>query len=896
MGPLKWAHLPPPWVLVLVAIAAFLWVRGLYARERGRVGWGPRLLLTGLRTAVVLGLVLVLGGPFRFEEEKTRERSHLVVLVDDSASMRVKDRYDAATTEALLAAAWPDPSARPASLDEVHRGELVRRVLAGPGESLLREWNERFVLHLFGFHSDWRSLGSTARSAGTPAPGDVDAEVDPVARIAEQVRGLGFEGGRTRLGAVLRNAANEFARRQDQHLAGVVLLSDGRDTSEGEPPVQVLTALGPLREDLRVTAVGLGNPASGRNLWVERVRARDVVLVRDQVSFETALRHTGFDGRGPVRVALEIVKVADADGQPIEPRPHPLERDEGRLAVARVDRLPPEAGKTPEEVRLMAPFNEAGTFRVTVRAQFEDEQDAREDAVPEDDASHHEIRVVDQRIKVLYVDFEPRYDWRFLSNFLTREPGAEVTGRVAEARSRYDVQCLLQRASPLFEQPHSPGTKPLRKFPTTRREIFEYDVIILGDVDWTLFADGGEKESREVLQVLADFVEQGGGLALQAGVDLRMPLGFLDTPLAPLLPVNAREGQGGDRHASDATDHAFRLELTEAGAHHPIFSVVPSPRRDGGMATVPEIAAIWRGDDDLSREWRWWWLYRAQDGLRPNAVDLARVHRGDLDAPGFLDRRGQPLPVFATMRYGNGWVFWSSLDTISRIRRERRDEIYGAFWEQVIRFLATYRLLGGNKRYKILTDKDEYFVGETATVTITALDETYEPLDAPWLDGLNLEQPDEAGGTQSVLLEGDARPVSLKEEGQPGTYRLDLPLRRKGLVRLWIDDRGVSSGRARNERAEKRFEVAFRAREDVLKVPDHETLREIVRLTNPGTHKAEVVGLEDLAEAVRGIESRPREKVLRRDERSQWDRSWVLLAIVALLTIEWLLRKRWQML
>jgi len=579
------------------------------------------------------------------------------------------------------------------------------------------------------------------------------------------------------------------------------------------------------------------------------------------------------------------------------PRPYVLSAEESRLAQTHVDFLPPEAANKAAEVRLMAPFNEPGTFRVTVRARFLDAEDAREDSVPEDDVSHHELRVVDQRIKVLYVDNLPRYDWRFLSNYLTREPGVEATGRFKEARSRFEVQVILQSADPLFEQPHSPGTEPLRDFPRTRRELFEKDVIILGDVDWRRLDRRSEDESRRLLGLIADFVEQGGGLALQAGVDCRNPVDFLDTPLAPLLPVNVRLR---DKQISEPTEHPFHIELTDAGVRHPIFSVVPG--RDGGLASPAEIAATWRGDvPGLSSEWYWYWLYRAYDGLRPNAVDLARVRFSDRDGGRLLDRREQPYVVLSTMRYGNGWVFFSALDELSRLRRERRDEIFGSFWEQVIRHLATYRLLGGNKRFKILTDKPDYFVGETAVVTITALDETFEPLDAPYLEGLHVEMPDEeeGGAPRSERLEGDRRPRSLKEEGQPGTYRLDLALRRKGTVRLWIDERGESTGAVRrHDRAEKRFEVSFRAREDILKVPDHETLLQIARLTRPAggsASEAKVISLVDLAEEVRALEARPREKVLSRRERSQWDRSWVLFLLVALLAGEWLLRKKWQM-
>lgn len=889
LGPLKWAHLPPPWLLTLIAIASFFWIRSIYARERGRAGLGPRLLLTALRVLVIFALVLVLGGPFRYEEERAKERPHLVVLVDNSASMLVRDRYPATLADPLLEGGWPDPSARPAGLDEIGRGELVQRFLAPAGERMLREWADRFVLHVFSFDGDWRSLGTTQplRSGTAPAADAPDA----VSEIAKAVRGMTFDGGRTRLGAVLRSAANEFARRTDQRLAGVVLLSDGRDTSDGEPPLQVLAGLGPVREELRVLAVGVGNPSSGRNLWVERVRARDVVLVRDQVSFESALRHVGFEGRGPVEAWLDIQQVADASGRTIEPREYKLAAEDSRRTRTRIERLPAEDAKEAAEVRLMAPFNEAGTFRVNLRVRFERQEDAREDSVPEDDVSTHEVRVVDQRIKVLYVDNLPRHDWRFLSNYLTREPGVDATSRISEARSRFEVQVLLQSADPLFEQPHSHGTPALTAFPRTRRELFAYDVVILGDVDWRRLDRRGEEESRGLLKLLADFVEEGGGLALQAGVDYRNPLDLVDTPLGPLLPI---QGKVADKKASERFDQPFRIELTDAGVRHPIFSIVPG--RDGGLPGAEEIAAIWRGDDALSREWQWWWMYRAQDGLRPGAVDLARVRYGDRQGGDFLDRRGEPFVVFASMRFGNGWVFWSSLDTISRIRRERRDEIYGAFWEQVIRYLATYRLLGGNKRFKITSDKDSYFVGETAALTITALDETFEPLDTEWLDGLSLEEPDAVGGTGIRLLEGDQRPRSLKEEGLRGTYRLDVPLRRKGTVRAWIEGRAEGgAGRRGAERAEKRIEVSYRAREDILKVPDHDALLEIARMTQPAGTSPKVLTLPQLETAVRALEARPREKVLRRDEKSQWDRTWVLLLITGLLALEWLLRKRYQM-
>ncbi len=888
VGPWKWANLPPAWLLVVLVIAGFFWVRSVYVRERGRSGRMPRFLLAGIRTLVLLLVVLILSGPFREETHTALEQSHLVVLIDSSASMRTKDRYERAEQERLLNAAYP-VGARPSSTEEVSRGELVRRILAPDGERMLREWNDRFVLHFFAFDGDWRSLGSLARDR----TGDGDEKTAKAGRareLGEAVRDLPMDGGRTRIGAVIRNVANEFGRRHDRHLAGVILISDGRDTSEGETPQQVLASLGSIAEDLRIQPVIVGNPSSGKNLWVEKILAKDFVLVGDEVLFEVVLRQSGFGALRGVEAVMTAERIADKEGNTLA-KPVKYEfpsRASNPRTRTRESNIAMPDEDTPVEVRLRAPFNKAGTYRVKIRAKLPSDR-SKEDAVPEDDERTHEIVVKDQRIRVLYVDDEPRWDWRFLSTYLTREPPPDALN--PDRRSRFAVNVLLQGADPQFKQPTSndPRLRPLRQFPRTRRELFEYDVIILGDVNWRTFNPLSPQENKKTLELLVEFVEEGGGIAFQAGDDYRNPIEYLATPLAQLLPVAALES---DRRESEKPSFVdpFHIELTNEGKRHPIFSIVPG-LDDRAIATPEDIAKTWRGDTPLSRDWNWYWLYRAKAGLRPGAIDLARVRaaRGDRD---MMDDRGQPLVVFAAMPFGKGHVFWSSLDSISRIRRENRDQYFGPFWEQVIRYLATYRLLGGNKRFKIFTDKEEYFVGDTATVDITALDEYYEPLADPFLDGVQIEVP---GGETIELTEG-RRPRSRRQEGAPGSYRMYLPLRKQGQYRLWIEETARAPGaRASRERAERRITVNFRAKEDILKVPDLETMRDIAREANPVARKADAIKLYELEDFVAKTQDRPRERVLDREERTQWDKWWVLLLITALLALEWALRKWWQM-
>ena len=144
----------------------------------------------------------------------------------------------------------------------------------------------------------------------------------------------------------------------------MVLISDGQDTSEGESPLEVVTGLPGARE-LHVYGVLLGNPDSDKNLRVDPVRAKDVVLVRDQVLFEADLRHKGLAGATGVVARLEVEQIADADGRPLAPRrvelPTPIDVDgiaanlkNGMLAITAPKA---EAGEkeAPRKVKLSTP-------------------------------------------------------------------------------------------------------------------------------------------------------------------------------------------------------------------------------------------------------------------------------------------------------------------------------------------------------------------------------------------------------------------------------------------------------------------------------------------------------------------------------------------------------------
>jgi hypothetical protein len=858
-GPLRWAAAPAAWAVVLILAAVALVVRAVYVREEGRIPGPMRALLAGLRLLAVALVLATLFRPFREETQKAEDKSHLVVLVDASASMRTVDRYRAEDERRVLDAAWPPDGRdrRPSEL-KAPRLELVQRVLAPEGGTILSRLADRFVLHVFAFDEDLRWVGSTDPSDAAGEGGTELTDRERLDAMGRALRALKPDGGRTEIGPALLGVARDVLGREDRRLAGVVLLSDGRDNSETQRPLEALSRLGRSAEELRVTAVALGDPSLAKNLKVDHVSAKDWVLVQDRVTFRIDLRQTGFDGVEDVDVKIEIEQIAGKDGKTLPRRREysPPGNDPMARTQASV-RLQPSDRTTP--VLLRAQFTEAGEFDVKVRATLPPSL-RREDAVPEDDVKVHHIRVQDQTIRVLLSDHVLRHEAHFLKNLLVRESRHEGDPR------RIDAQVWIQSFDPNVDQPHSRALPALRTFPNTKAEIFAYDVIILGDVAWRQLATT-EDQSKRILALLKDFVAEGGGLAFVAGED-HDPENLADTVLGDLLPVVVG---GVDRGREPSRSAAFRVAPTEAGRAHPILSV---------LQESPEaVERAWRENAG----WSWYWLYRATGGLKPGAFALARV--AGVSSDEYRDDRGELLPVFAGMSYGKGRTFFSAIDQIFRIRREYGDVYYGSFWDETIRWLATYRLLGGNKRYKIETDKEKYFVGDRATIRISALDTDYSPLKVPKLAGVQVEDPDGKG----LLGPGD-EPVP-DAESPPGTYRTQVLLPRSGRYRVTVEPPTRDGG----ERAEKPIEVQFATKEDQDTVPDHETLAAVVKAANPPGEARPLVRLWELPATLDALPARAVERVLDRRDVQLWDSGTTLWVVVGVLALEWLLRKRYQL-
>ena len=130
------------------------------------------------------------------------------------------------------------------------------------------------------------------------------------------------------------------------------------------------------------------------------------------------------------------------------------------------------------------------------------------------------ITVRKEKLKVLYVDSEPRYEFRYLKNYLERD-------------ETIDLNVVLLSSDPAYSQQ---DRSALPTFPAAKDDLFAYDVVLFGDADTSFL-------SQSQMQNLVEFVtEKGGGVLFIAG-ELFNPLSYRGTPLELLLPIELADAR-----------------------------------------------------------------------------------------------------------------------------------------------------------------------------------------------------------------------------------------------------------------------------------------------------------------------------------------------------------------
>ncbi len=795
---IEWLGAPETWVTAVIIIPLLILVAAwCYRGDQGVMGLGARWVMGVLRFIILFALVLILFKPTLTRERVQTENSTVLVVLDDSFSMGIKDRFeDPSVTSGTLLAAGLSPGAEPQRLD------IARGLLEGGTADLVERLRIKADVKVLTGSDGVRTLAELPRFA----EGEEGEEVaEGVANDSGALPEIELRGRVSRLGDAMSDAIDST---RNKNVAALVLLSDGQESGGVSTSLEVSRRLG-LRE-IPIHVIGIGNPADPRDIRMVDLDLADVVLEGDTVPVDFRVAAEGFEGE-EVRAELKLLR----DDGGIEQRVdyYVSIGADGEVVPHRLEFTPRSPGRFLCKIEL--PYQNGELFS-------------------ENNALEKPVTVVAQKIKVLYVEGPPRYDYRYLKNSLIRDPTMEA-------------HCLLLEADPEFPQESSPGLKPLRSFPRSREDLFHYDVVILGDIR-------PDALTPRQMEWLTEFVEdQGGGIVFLSG-QWFMPRRFLGSPLERLLPVELEEADGRSGAARDITE-SFHVELTPEGLDHPVMQLTGDSERNKELWQ-------WQGRSDRTMPGFFW--YQKVKKLKKGAVALA-VHETDEHFT------YGPRPIFAFQYQGRGRSFISLTDDTWRLRRLVGNRWFYRFWGQAIRFVGASRLLGPSKRYSVSVDPREAILGGEVNVLARLLGPDFKPTTDEEVS-LELERIDPPGEIPLKI-------VALRNPARPEYYGVTLEARDLGEHRIALFDR-------EKEVASASYRVVVPQLEYADPRMDEQRLRQMAALSGGTYHHA-----RDAAGLIDAVEVLEREVPISADREPLWDTRTVLMLFIFVLTVEWILRK-----
>ncbi len=445
----------------------------------------------------------------------------------------------------------------------------------------------------------------------------------------------------TRIGAALDQIVAESA---SLPVGAVLLVSDGADNSGGLPP-ETIAALRSRR--LPVHTIGIGRLQFDRDVEISDVQTPDRALAGSRLTAQVTLRQRGFDGR---KTRLTI-------------------RNQGRILASREVEFG-DAGE-PQIETLMFHAGPAGAKRLEISIEPLDGEEN-----PDNNVLARLVNVVETRPRILYMEGEPRWEFKFIRRAIDEDPAVELVSILRTTQNKIYRQGI-----------HSPDELE-EGFPGRVDELFSYEGLVIGSVEAGYF-------TRVQQELIREFVDRrGGGLLFLGGRAALADGGYRASALAELLPVQLPAGKN--------TFHRDRasVRLTTAGRDSMITRLV-----DDEKANVKR----WRELPQLAD-------YQEVGPAKPGATVLA-----ELIAPG-----GRELPLLITQYYGRGRVglFASGGSWRWQMQQPLEDKTHEIFWQQLLRWLVT----GTPGRVSLSVPRQMLFDEETVRLTATVRDTAYAPV------------------------------------------------------------------------------------------------------------------------------------------------------------------------
>ena len=782
-GTLSW------WIAGPLIGFSVLAVFAVYFRESMKLHPTQRILMATLRGLALACIILLLLKPVKISKEESRSRDlPIIVMVDASESMNQRD---------------------PRGANEDRMRLAIARKIVPPDHGLLMKPDGSYgnlpmdepsraevVSEVFQNNDPKMNLLERLRNKGPVQEYLFGAHVFGAGK--EWVKSIPATEPRT---AMLRSINELLERREIDRPAAIVLVTDGRDNDKDEKISwdTIRAKCKELKVPIYVYGVGAGTTGI---LQLKALNLKNEFSIHDTVNVPLRWRAQGLP-RGKVEIAATL------NGRNVLDKPIIVDAENGEEIAQNISFKPRESDALLGRQELVVSIKLVGGR--------------------EEDKAIKSIRFMDNKVKVLVVENHPRWEFKFLMRAFQRDKLVEPTFHLIEG----DKKTL--EAGPPF----------IAAFPNTRKDLFAYDLLIIGDVDSKFFTG----EQREWIR---EFVENGGGLVFIAGRK-HAPSTYLSNPIGDMLPVEF------EAKKFPISDELRPIE------YHPLLSPL------GQMHPLMSLAQSRKENEDVWKKLPGWFWHYPIKKLKPAAVSLLDHPKDEIDeAPGVK----RPMPLMAMQYYGKGLVFYSGIDETWRWRFNEAETYFGRFWGQIVYAVGLPHVFGGRSR--LMLGGGEPTLSKPSKVYVTLFTPDNRPLvrekvngKLEWLDGQTAEEK----APQTVVFE----PV----RDQPGEYVATVPNNRKGKHRVEITD-GVG------QIAPLEYPVNPESEHELA--PGDFNEEELNRLgveTGGGFYREE--NLHTLPDKVSTRTVKVEKTKL--PDVLLWTRWWVFAIVIGLFSLEWLVRK-----
>ncbi len=421
--------------------------------------------------------------------------------------------------------------------------------------------------------------------------------------------GIAPTGPATHIGNALKQLAAETS---DLPIGAVVLLTDGGENTAGLGGSGIgLDALQALRNrHLPVHLAGFGREEHARDVELEDVSVAPGAVANARIGASASFRQRGYPGQ---KTTLTV-------------------RDADRTVAAREITLQGDGALQTEPLFFSAGAAGAKTLRFAVEPLGGEENLAN-------NALTRPLLVSDSKRRILYVEGEPRWEFKFIRRAEDSDPTVQI------------VSMLRTSENKVYRQGIDQPTELADGFPTRAEDLFGYSGIIIGSVD----ADYFSPLQQELLREYVD--RRGGGLLFLGGRSSLSDGGWAASSLNQLLPTFLPAGRQSF-HRNAAT-----VELTSAGVDSPITRLLDDPAQN---------ATRWKKLTYLAD-------YEDPGSPKPGATVLAQMNVGR-----------QRLPLLITQSYGHGRTAILATGGTWRWQMSEAlgDPSHDLFWQQLLRWLV----------------------------------------------------------------------------------------------------------------------------------------------------------------------------------------------------------------